>query len=285
MPNVAALLVLLVACRGESGEEGRSPSSASEAASVAPVPSSPPLPPPLRKAMPETAPAVLAQLQVPPSHSGYVPHAEYLRYDELDRAGTLGGIDAIALAALALGEGMGVAEIGCGPAPAMREFAARVGPTGRVYEVDVDPNAIQFVRARLLRAPTLYGAPLDNVTVVQSTFDDVRLPPGSIDRAFLQQVHNYAFLPTGMPPDAARARYERENLAFTRSVHAALRPGGRMVVVEMPRSVNTGADFGRADIRRFVEGTGYFRFVEEVEEVYETSYLLGFERIDAPAAP
>ncbi len=289
MPNVAALLVLLVACgEGPGGSVAAAPTSG-EAAPVSASPrgpEGPPVPPATQGVRADVAgtvpPAALEALAVPPAHSGYVAHDEYQRYDALDRAGKLTGFDAVAEKALDLRAGMAVAEIGCGPGPGMRALAARVGPTGKVYEVDVDPNAIQFIRARLARAPLLYGAPLDNVEVVQSGFDDVRLPPGSIDRAFLQQVHNYVFLPSALSPEESRAMYERENRAWTRSVHAALRPGGRMVVVEMPPSHNTGAAYGADDVVRFVEGTGYFRLVEKIDPVYEISYLLDFERVETP---
>lgn len=215
-----------------------------------------------------------------PAHGGYVSVQEYQRYDALDRLAGWGTLEPGAEQALALARGMAVAEIGCGPGPGMRRFAEAVGTSGKVYEVDVDPNALAFIERRLARIESVTGKPLPHVVTVKSSFSDVGLSPGSIDRAYLQEVHNYAFLPHATTPELARARYEAEQGAWTRSVHAALRPGGRLVIAEMRPEVNRGATYGLEETVAFIEGTRLFRRLPTVAADDTRHYLLLFERVD-----
>ena len=264
-----ALVLALVAC-GSPPPAALAPSRADEAAPATPATSTS-----------EGTPFV--GVGGTPAYGGYVSVQEYQRYDAMDAMAGWQHDDAAVRAHLDLREGMAVAEIGCGPGPWLRTFAKLVGPTGTVFEVDVDPNALAFVERRLARVARLTGKPLANVRTVQSTFTDVRLPPGSIDRAYLQEVHNYVFLPLDPDPARARARYEREQTAWTRSLHGALRPGGRLVIEEMPPSANPGAAFGQDEVARFIEGTGLFRRVPAELPVTERRYLLAFERLETPS--
>ena len=215
-----------------------------------------------------------------PAYGGYVSVQEYQRYDAMDAMAGWQHDDAAVRAHLDLREGMAVAEVGCGPGPWLRAFAETVGPTGTVFEVDVDPNALAFIERRLARVARLTGKPLANVRTVQSTFTDVRLPPASIDRAYLQEVHNYVFLPLDTDAARARARYENEQGAWTLSLHTALRPGGRLLIEEMLPAANPGAVYGQAEVARFIEGTGLFRRVPAELPSADRRYLLAFERID-----
>jgi SAM-dependent methyltransferase len=198
----------------------------------------------------------------------------------MDRFAGWGSLEMGAEQALALAHGMAVAEIGCGPGPALRRLADAVGASGTIYEVDVDPNALAFIERRRARIASLNGKPLPRVVTVLSSFTDVGLAPGSIDRAYLQEVHNYALLPHAATPALARARYEAEQGAWTRSVHAALRPGGRLVIREMLPEVNRGAAYGPAETVAFVEGTGLFRQLALESQNDTRHYLLAFQRID-----
>jgi SAM-dependent methyltransferase len=82
------------------------------------------------------------------------------------------------LAAAGLGAGMTALDAGCGPGEVMRVMGRRVGPTGRVTGVDIDPEVgayglarlraeepgdFQFHAANLLTGDPVPGAPFDFV--------------------------------------------------------------------------------------------------------------------------
>jgi SAM-dependent methyltransferase len=103
-----------------------------------------------------------------------------------------------------------VLELGPGPGAFTVDAARRVGPEGRLIAVDIQPEMIARVRARVREAG------LDNVeTHVRSAYD-LPLEDHSMDRAFLVTV-----LPE--VPDQARA------LAELRRV---LKPGGVLSITE-----------------------------------------------------
>lgn len=49
--------------------------------------------------------------------------------------------------------GARVLEIGCGPGDLLLDLAERVGPTGRVVGIEVDPKAVAYARARTAEKP------------------------------------------------------------------------------------------------------------------------------------
>jgi hypothetical protein len=65
-------------------------------------------------------------------------------------------------------------------------------------------------------------------------------------------------------------------------VHAALRPGGHLVLVEMPPGQSPGAVFTAEEVIRFIEGTGLFRLVLHTR-TYNQSDLIKFQRVEPPA--
>jgi predicted methyltransferase len=221
-----------------------------------------------------------------PGHAGFVQPDTLRSFDDLDRAGAYdhgpGNSVREVLGHLGLRAGMAVAEVGCGSGPGLVAFSNAVGPTGHVYEVDADPNAVAFIAHRIERAPLRIGRSLPNVTPVLTRLESLDLPPASIDLAYLQQVHNYNTLPLGMPDAEARAAHTRTQTAWTASVHAALRPGGHLVLVEMPLGQNTGAVFTAEEVIRFIEGTGLFRLVLHTR-TYSQSDLIKFQRVEPPA--
>jgi len=103
-----------------------------------------------------------------------------------------------------------VLELGPGPGMFTLEAARRAGPEGRLIAVDIQPQMIAQVEARMREAG------LTNVETHVASAYDVPLEDGSVDRAFLVTV-----LPE--IPDQARA------LAELRRV---LRPGGVLSITE-----------------------------------------------------
>jgi precorrin-6B methylase 2 len=114
------------------------------------------------------------------------------------------------LEALELREGDVVADVGAGSGYHTFRIAPRVGPRGKVYAVDVQPEMLEALRwnARARGAT--------NVEVVPGTPQDPRLPEGAVHLVLLVDVYHEFAWP-----------YE-----MMRALRRALRPGGRVVLVE-----------------------------------------------------
>jgi precorrin-6B methylase 2 len=111
---------------------------------------------------------------------------------------------------LGLREGMVVADIGAGTGYMARRMAAQVGPSGKVYAVDVQPEMVSML-IRLAARPGV-----TNIMPVLGAKDDVRLPAAAVDLAIMVDVYH-------------ELEFPREMLA---SIVRALKSGGRVVFVE-----------------------------------------------------
>ncbi len=115
-----------------------------------------------------------------------------------------------AIAALGIGPGATVADVGAGSGYMTVKLAAVVGPAGRVYATDVQPEMIEKLTARVK------SANLQNVIPVLSTTDDPRLPEGSIDLILMVDVYH----------ELAAPQRTLQQLKRT------LTPSGRLVLLE-----------------------------------------------------
>jgi protein-L-isoaspartate O-methyltransferase len=110
---------------------------------------------------------------------------------------------------LRLKPGMTVADIGAGSGYLSRRMAPLVQPD-RVFAVDVQPQMVAML-TELSQRPEF-----KNLVPVQGSAGDVQLPPESVDVAVLVDVYHELAYP-----------YE-----VMRSLVQALKPGGRVVLVE-----------------------------------------------------
>jgi predicted methyltransferase len=115
--------------------------------------------------------------------------------------------------ACGLKPGMAVADVGAGTGLFTRLFAREVGPAGKVYAVDIAPKFVEHVEK------TCKGAGLANVRGVVCTPTSVELPESSVDLVFICDTYHHFEFP-------------QRTLA---SIHRALRPGGRLVLVDFQR--------------------------------------------------
>ena len=103
-----------------------------------------------------------------------------------------------------------VADVGAGSGYMTLRLASRVGPGGRVYANDVQPMMLRTLAGKLREAQ------ISNVELIEGTEQDARLPENGIDLALLVDVSH-------------ECRYPQ---AMLRSLRRALRPNGRLVLVE-----------------------------------------------------
>jgi ubiquinone/menaquinone biosynthesis C-methylase UbiE len=114
------------------------------------------------------------------------------------------------MAALKLKSGDVVADIGAGSGYFTFRLAESVGPTGKVFAVDIQPEMLQIIRKRMKERE------LPNVVPVLGEISDPKLPAASTDLILLVDVYHEFSHPWEM----------------TRGMVRALKPGGRLVFVE-----------------------------------------------------
>ena len=145
-----------------------------------------------------------------------------------------------AIAALAISPGATVADVGAGSGYMTARLAVAVGPTGRVYATDVQPEMIEKLKARVT------AANLQNVTPVLSTADDPRLPEGAIDLILMVDVYHELAAPQRVLQQLKRA----------------LKPAGRLVLLEYRKEdpsipIREEHKMTVADAKAEVEAEGY----------------------------
>lgn len=117
------------------------------------------------------------------------------------------------VAALDIRPGMVVADVGAGTGAFTALFSGKVGAGGTVIAQDISPGFVRGIEARARREQ------LANVRTVQGSAKDASLPPAGADLVFVCDTYHHFEYPQAM-------------LA---SLHAALKPGGRLVVIDYER--------------------------------------------------
>ncbi len=117
------------------------------------------------------------------------------------------------VAACGLEPGNFVADVGAGTGLYTQLFAQQVGSEGWVFAVDIAPRFLEYINERT------EDAGLENVTSVLGRFDSVTLPPNSVDFVFICDTYHHFEFPA----------------ETMRSIHRALRTGGRMAVIDFER--------------------------------------------------
>jgi ubiquinone/menaquinone biosynthesis C-methylase UbiE len=90
------------------------------------------------------------------------------------------------------------------------KLSTRVGPTGKVYANDIQPEMLRLLGRRLTTQR------ITNVTLVQGAVDDPRLPQSAVDLELLVDVYHEFSAPQAM----------------LRHLRNALKPDGRLVLLE-----------------------------------------------------
>lgn len=147
-----------------------------------------------------------------PNADGYVLSRTAGEYDRLViQARLFESFTDRALAAAGLGEGMSALDAGCGPCEVMRLMGRRVGPTGSVTGVDIDPEVGAFGLARL-RAEE----PGDFQFHAANLLTDDPVPGAPFDLVF----NRFLLLHMDDP------------VAMVRRLAALTRPGGTLVMMD-----------------------------------------------------
>ncbi|MCS7025162.1 MAG: methyltransferase domain-containing protein [Bryobacteraceae bacterium] len=160
--------------------------------------------------------------------------------------------------ALQLAPGMTVADIGAGIGYMLPYFSKAVGPTGKVIAEDIFPDFLEQAR----ETATKQG--LSNVEFILGTEQDPKLAENSIDVAFTLDAYHHFNYPDKMLAAVARA----------------LKPGGRLVIVDFYKSGFRDPDhirLDRDDVIREVERFGW-RLLSKRDHLPGTQYIAIFEK-------
>lgn len=148
------------------------------------------------------------------------------------------------LDALGLKPGDVVADIGAGVGYTSVRIARRVGPTGKVYASDIQPQMIAMLK-RNIRQLKLEKV----ITPILCTEKETKLPDGAIDLAIMVDVYHECSYPVDT----------------LQGIKKALKPGGRLVLIEFRAEdpdvpIKPEHKMTLAQARKEVEAQG-FRFV------------------------
>jgi SAM-dependent methyltransferase len=115
-----------------------------------------------------------------------------------------------ALDLIGIAKGSTAADIGAGAGYITWRLAERVGPTGKVFANDIQPDMLDLLRRNMRQRK------LDNVETVLGAIDDPKLPPGAMDLVILVDVYHEFSQPQKM----------------LRGIRESMKPDGRLVLLE-----------------------------------------------------
>ena len=165
-----------------------------------------------------------------------------------------------ALDALGLEKGMVVADVGAGTGYFSLRMARRVGPEGRVYANDVQPEMLEKLRANAAKAK------LSNVETVLGSEADPKLPLKTLDLVILVDVYHEFSQPQEM----------------LQHIRASLKPNGRLVLLEYRKEdpavpIRPEHKMSVAEVKTEVEAEGYK--LDQVIETLPRQHILIFRKL------
>lgn len=165
--------------------------------------------------------------------------------------------------ALHLKPNMVVADVGTGTGLFARMFSPLVGESGKVFAVDITPKFVAHVEELAAEQN------LKNIVGVVCAPNDVRLPPRSVDLAFICDTYHHFEFPE----------------ATMRSIHTALKPKGQVVLIDFHRIKGMSSDWvmnhvraGQETFTREIVDAG-FKQVSEEKDLLKESYYVRFEKV------
>jgi ubiquinone/menaquinone biosynthesis C-methylase UbiE len=164
-----------------------------------------------------------------------------------------------AIAALEIGPGQVVADVGAGSGYYTVRLAGRVGASGKVFATDIQPEMLKLLQQRVARER------LTQVEVVQAAQTDPRLPQNQLDLILMVDVYHELARP-------------QETL---RQLRASLKSDGRLVLIEFRKEsgwvpIREEHKMSVTEARMELEAEGY-RF-DRVIDVLPWQHILVFRR-------
>jgi tRNA A58 N-methylase Trm61 len=170
-----------------------------------------------------------------------------------------------ALDAIGLRPGMTVADVGAGSGYFTVRLSRRVGPEGKVYAQDIQPEMLRLLRRRLDKAN------FTNVITVLGTESDPKLPENALDLILMVDVYHEFAQPQAM----------------LRKLRQALKDDGRMVLLEYRKEdpwvpIRPEHKMSVAEAKLEVEDEGFL--LERVGRELPRQHILIFKKNPAATA-
>lgn len=154
-----------------------------------------------------------------------------------------------------------VADIGAGTGLFTRIFATNLGPEGRVIAVDIAQKFLDHIEV------TCRERSIRNVETLLCRDDSTELPPESVDVAYICDTYHHFEFP----------------LKTMTSLRKAMKPGGRVIVVDFKRIEGESTEWtmyhvraGQEVFEKEITEAG-FRKVDEVKDLLRENYMVIFE--------
>lgn len=206
---------VLIGCSAVSQQQQRAPTS------------QPPSPPAISQAAKDTVDR--------PTSDPYTGELSIFEYAERDQKLQIERV----MDVLGIKAGSAIADIGAGSGWFTVRAAKRVGSTGTVYAVEINPQYVKHIEERAAKER------LANVRGVLGKEDDPSLPPQSVDAILVLKTYHEIEQP----------------VRVLKSLHRSMRPGARLGIIDRN---GKGDDHGvdKANVVREAEQAG-FSIVEE----------------------
>lgn len=186
---------------------------------------------------------------------------DYLEKFEIESREVFNKREAI-LEACGIFPGSTVADVGAGTGLFTRLFAKKVGKDGRVIAVDIAKNFLDHI------AKTSREQNLKNVDTLLCTPESTELPPASVDFAFICDTYHHFEFPS----------------KTMKSLFEALKPGGRLVVIDFKRIEGESTPWVMSHVRagqevfeKEIQDSGFVKLRQQ-EGLLKENYFLVFEK-------
>lgn len=160
-----------------------------------------------------------------------------------------------------------VADVGCGAGYWTYHIATAVGKSGKIYAVDFDANAIDYLmNTRLLESP------IPNLEPILSKSFDTLLPENSVDHAILVDVHFFKH-----PGEPQGSQIYEDFPRFYQSIYKSLKADGTLIVLEHKETYASSRQVTQAQIEQQLEPIG-FR-IKKTSDMIDRQYFMIFEKV------
>lgn len=165
-----------------------------------------------------------------------------------------------AIDSLGIKTGMNVADIGAGTGYFSFRLARRVGPSGRVYANDIQPEMLDRIREKA------QAEGVSNVEAVLGGEADPKLPPGKMDVVIMVDVYHELSQPQEM----------------LQHIRASLKPNGRLILLEYRKEdpaipIRLDHKMSIPEVRTEVEAEGFK--LDKVLETLPRQHIFFFKKL------
>lgn len=166
--------------------------------------------------------------------------------------------------------GMRLADIGAGTGLYTFPFAKKVGPKGTVFAVEIAPGFLKYLGEQAEKKGLSKV-----VKPLKGGQNKTNLPPNSVDLVFICDAYHHFEKPEPM-------------LA---SIHAALRPGGKVVLIDFDKRPNASAfvrNHARAEKKVYFkefEVAGFKQLAIENPPALNENFIAVFRKVDQNSKP